>query len=771
MFSGALFKLPPKSSQQSKAGKLRGILGWASLVLLTPTLLGAQAEAITLDDVFASPNMFGTPPSAPKWAPDSQHFAFSWNDEGLPERGLWLASADGEELEELQLPEASDALSDFIWHGDSQALLVVLGSELWQLSISDRSSQRLGVLGKGASNLGLAPDGSKVAFLKEGDLWIFDLESKTSQALSNVGIAGLSALSIGRYNRPEREIGPGIWGGPTYAWSPDSGTIAVHLVDRRHLPKVPFPDYLSPETSPNEIRRAYPGDANESRQVGLINVSSGKMQLLPLESPKARQVIGFSWSVDGVLLVDIASDTAEDRWLYRVDDMQLETIWHSHRESRIYTGFASAWDADGQNIVFLSDLDDRYGLYRINALSMEESSKEALEDASEESLGESLEKSPRLLSDPRMDVLSAPQITASGQIIYAANAPSAAESQVFRVGPDDGTPERLTQPTQITQLPGYNTPYPSPDGKHLAFLHSEAARPPELYSVATAGGDAQRVTHSQGAAFSEQTWARTRYVSFPSLIDDYTLHARILEPPVLEPGKQYPVLFGPMYSNTVRNRWSGRYSRIQQLLVQKGYIVVQVDMRGSTGYGRDFREEFLVDFAGDDIEDIVSTVEYLKSEAHMDTDRMGIWGSSYGGTLSIYTLLKKPGLFRAGVAAAAAVDPHFFGTDDVAIVRRPDTHPGIFLNSAARYAKNLEDHLLIIHGMQDQVVPFKTTAALADVLIREGKDFDFAFAPGATHSWSREAHYSRYLFGKMLQHFDRYLQPREGMPQRGKNQR
>ncbi|WP_439102721.1 prolyl oligopeptidase family serine peptidase [Congregibacter sp.] len=737
-----LFNLPKQPSRQSMSVKLPVVFALMSLVLLPPAVFAAghnaQAEAITLDDVFASPNLFGTPPSAPKWAPDSRHFAFSWNNEGIPKRGLWLTSANGQALQELPLPDASSSLSEFVWHGDSKALLVLQGSTLWRLDIDDQSAQRLGDLGNGASTLGLSPDGSKVAYLKEGDLWVFDLRSKTSRALSDVGIPRLSALVIGRYNRPEREIGPGIWGGPTYAWSPDSASIAVHLVDRRQMRKVPFPDYLSAETSPNEIRRGYPGDPNESRQVGLIDVSSAELELLPLKDTEARQVIGFSWSADGVLLVDTASDTAEDRWLYRVDEQrQLQTIWHSHRESRIYTSFASAWDADGENIVFLSDLDDRYGLYRINALSLEESP----------------EKSPARLSDSGMDVLSGPKITASGQIIYAANAPSAAESQIFRVDPDGGTSE------QLTQLPGYNTPYPSPDGEHLAFVHSEAAQPPELYTTANAGGDAHRITHSQGPAFKDQTWARSRYVSFPSLIDDYTLHARILEPPVLEAGKQYPVLFGPMYSNTVRNRWSGRYSRIQQLLVQKGYIVVQVDMRGSTGYGRDFREEFLVDFAGDDIEDIVSAVEYLKSEAHMDTDRMGIWGSSYGGTLSIYTLLKKPGLFRAGVAAAAAVDPHFFGTDDVAIVRRPNTHPEIFLNTAARYAKNLEDHLLIIHGMQDQIVPFKTTAALADVLIKAEKDFDFAFAPGATHSWSREAHYSRYLFGKMLQHFDRYLAP------------
>jgi dipeptidyl-peptidase-4 len=271
-------------------------------------------------------------------------------------------------------------------------------------------------------------------------------------------------------------------------------------------------------------------------------------------------------------------------------------------------------------------------------------------------------------------------------------------------------------------------------------------------------GDAsRRVTNSPPPEFGEREWARARYVRFPSRIDEYTLHARILEPAELEPGRTYPVVFGPMYSNTVRNRWTGIYGLVQQLLVQKGYIVVQVDVRGSTGYGRRFREEFLTDFAGEDIEDIASAVDYIRTLPYVDPERLGIWGSSYGGTLTVYTLLKKPGLFRAGVAAAAAVDPYFFGTDDVAIVRRPDTHPEIFENTAVRYAANLEDHLLLIHGMQDQVVPFKTTVVLADALIREGKDFDFAFAPGATHAWSRERFYSRYLFGKLLEHFDRYL--------------
>jgi len=235
------------------------------------------------------------------------------------------------------------------------------------------------------------------------------------------------------------------------------------------------------------------------------------------------------------------------------------------------------------------------------------------------------------------------------------------------------------------------------------------------------------------------------------------LHARILEPPDLDKDHTHPVIFGPMYSNTVRNRWGGRYALVQQYLVQQGYIVVQVDVRGSTGYGRDFREAFLLDFAGGDLDDIEAAVNYMEALPYVDADRFGIWGSSYGGTLTVFTLLKKPGLFQTGVAAAAAVDPDFFGTDDVAIVRRPETHPEIFERKALRYAANLEDHLLLIHGMQDHVVPFKTTALLAEALIKEGKDFDFAFAPGATHSWSREPHYQRYLFGKLVEFFDRHL--------------
>ncbi|WP_100629922.1 S9 family peptidase [Algoriphagus formosus] len=707
----------------------------AALLMAMPATLLAQETELTLDEIFATPKLTGTSPSQPVWAPDSEHFAFSWSEPGNPGRGLWVSTSDGLEVDLISNTD-SPSVRDMVWT-DANTILSLRGDNLWQTSLSQGVDLQLMPVEAGASNLSISPIGKQAAYIRNGDLWLADFSSKQNRQLTEIGIASLSSLAKGRYSRPEREIGPGIWSGPTYKWSPDGKTIAIHVVDRREMRKVPFPDYLASETNPNEVRRSYPGDPNEIRRVGLLEVESGNITYLDLPEPHANQVIDFNWSPEGALLVDIATDTAVERKLYVLAPgaSQLREIWRGVRESRMYTSFGSTWHPDGQQVVFLSDIGDRYGLYTIDASPSRDL--------------------PQLLTDPSYDVLSSPSI-AGDALFYAGNGVNPYEQHVYRLKISGGDPE------QVTHLSGQNVGYPSPNGKHLVFMHSNDTSPPELYVVSSEGGDARQITQSPLPAFTERTWTAAEYVSFPSLVDDYTLHARILKPTNMQPGKKYPVIFGPVYSNTARNRWAGNYSLVQQLLVKKGYIIVQVDSRGSNGYGRAFREEFLLGFADQDIEDYASAVAYMESLDFVDPDRIGIWGSSYGGTLSVYSLLMKPGLFQVGVAAAAAVDPMFFGTDDVAIVRTPQTHPEIFERKALKYAGNLEDKILFIHGMQDHVVPFKTIAVLAEELIKQGKDFDFAFAPGATHGWSREPNYDRYLFGKMIEYFDRHLaEPKE----------
>jgi len=705
---------------------------WAitGLLMAICTTAAAQENQLTLDDIFATPKLTGTSPSRPAWAPNSEHFAFSWNEPGNPGRALWVSTNDGKEVRPVS-DASSPSVRDMFWT-DENTIVSLRGNNLWQTSLSQGEDTQLMALEAGAGRLLISPNGNQVAYIRNGDLWLADFASKENRQLTEIGIPSLSSLRKGRYSRAEREIGPGIWSGPTYKWSPDGKTIAFHEVDRREMRKVPFPNYLADETSPNEVRRSYPGDPNEIRRVGLLDVESGKITYLDLPNPSANQVIDFNWSPDGVLLIDTASDTAVDRNLFVITPgkTKLSKIWQGVRESRMYTSFGSKWHPDGKHIIFLSDLGDRYGLYTIDPSKSNDR--------------------PQFITDPSYDVLSSPTV-ASDALFYTGNGVNPYEQHVYQLIVNGG------HPVQVTALAGQNVGYPSPDGQHLVFMHNDDTSPSELYVANKEGGEAVRITNSPLPAFNERKWVAAEYVSFPSLVDDYTLHARIMKPTDMEPGKQYPVIFGPVYSNTARNRWAGNYSLIQQLLVKKGYIIVQVDSRGSNGYGRAFREEFLLGFADQDIEDYASAVAYMESLDYVDPDRIGIWGSSYGGTLSVYSLLMKPGLFQVGVAAAAAVDPIFFGTDDVAIVRTPQTEPEVFERKAIKYAANLEDKLLFIHGMQDHVVPFKTTATLAEELIKQGKDFDFAFAPGATHGWSRERNYDRYLFGKLIEYFDRHL--------------
>src|SRR5207248_3382073 len=140
----------------------------------------------------------------------------------------------------------------------------------------------------------------------------------------------------------------------------------------------------------------------------------------------------------------------------------------------------------------------------------------------------------------------------------------------------------------------------SPDGKTLALLSTDDVTPAELYVLDVETGREQRITHSPPPEFAQHGWARGRYVQFPSSTAGVGLHARLFVPST--PGK-HPVIFGPAYTNRVRNRWDPRWGLLEQLLVQRGYIVVALDSRGSTGYGRAFREKFLFGWGNGDLDD------------------------------------------------------------------------------------------------------------------------------------------------------------------------
>ena len=328
----------------------------------------SAASRLTLERILSRPSLTGTAPTAPTWSPDSRFLAFRWNDAAGPRREIWLVEADGGGLRRLTSEsEGGAGVSDLAWTADGAGIVYLRAGGLWRTDLIGASA-RIAPLGEGATDLAVSPDGRYASALVDGDLWLVDLTDGAVRRATHVGEPSISAVPLGRYRRPDVEIGPYVWGGPTYAWAPDSRTIAVHHVDRRAVRTVPFPHYLGDDTDPNPVRRAYPGDPNERRALGLLDVETGALELLDLPDPTATRIAGFSWSREGRLLVDRESDTAVDRWLHVLDpgSGQWLELFHDRRETRVYTTTGSAWHPDGRHVVVLGDLDDRYGLYALN---------------------------------------------------------------------------------------------------------------------------------------------------------------------------------------------------------------------------------------------------------------------------------------------------------------------------------------------------------------------------------------------------------------------
>ena len=740
----------------------RSIL-FAVLALSLLSVALAEPSVPPVERIVSLPKLDGTAPTQPHWSPDSTRVAFLWNDHGMPFRDLWIAATNTDEPVRLtrHAPDPEDILgtgddldlaalrqrarqrehrgiADLAWHPDGQHVFYVLDGQLRMVSVDADLSH---VLGTGGSGLSMSPDGRFLAMRRAGDLWLLDIETQTEQQLTELGQPGIGTVAIGAYVRPDAYIG-------RFQFSPDSKRIVFEFIDQRQVRRVPFPSYLHDEPLLHEVRRPYPGDTDLVRSVGIVSLPDAETEpeitWLDLDETHRRLVLDFDFSPDGRrLLVMQGADVAEERWIHLADPATgaIETVWQDQRDRRIYPIFRALWSADGEQILFVSDHEDYYRLY---------------------SLVPGSEKPRRLTGD--YDVASdrsAAWISTqpgSNAIVLVSSEHSPYERHVHRIDPDD------LSSTRLTTLPGVHQPTLSPDGRRLALIRSSDTMPAELYLLdLDAEVGERRVTHSPLPEFNDYDWLEPRYTSFPSRIDDFTIHARIIEPANMEPGKRYPVIFGSIYSNTVLNAWNpDRPTSIlqQQMAMAGDYITVLVDVRGSVGYGVAFREAFQGDWGGDDLEDLHSAVEYLAALPHVDPDRIGIWGNSYGGLLVLTALFKKPGIFAAGVAGAPAVDIWHFTGFDQHLTRRPDTHPQIFEHgSLLSLGEGLEDPLLIIHGLHDDIVPLKTTLMMTEKLKLLGKRFELDIVHDSGHWWAASDHYARYTFGRLNDFLRRNVPP------------
>jgi dipeptidyl-peptidase-4 len=712
------------------------------LSILIATAL--EAQELTLDRVAGFPNLSGTAPISPEWSDDGSHIAFLWNENGMPFRDLYVVAASGEGLLRItSVATEQVGVSDFAWAPGGESLFFSFAGGIHEVRADGTGLERRVEPPGGKSSLAFSPDGRILAFLSEGDLYLWhratqDLVRATKVARPRISDGPLDTCCGPGFSRPDVEL-------TSISWSPDSRRIALSYADRSAVRTILIPDYLGEETRAPVVRRDYPGDNDHVRDLAVYSVTEGRFRRLELPDATDRSVASFEWSRDGSkLLVDQYPQSAKHRWIFLVDadTGAREELWHDHRATRTTQNWVSAFSSDGRSVYFVTDVDGRHHLYE---LGLADKSVRRLTEGEWSVVGES---GPSSLSVSG----------ASKTIFFVSNQKNPYERHVMRLSEDGGAP------AAVTTLEGVHFPYPSPDGSRVALLRSSDDSPTELY-VASLSGPEKRITKSTPPEFDGIPWVKPRYVTFPSHLDGVTLHGRLFLPPNLDESKKYPVILGPVYPNSVRKRWGDRqewrglYSSFQQYLtIERGFIGFQVDVRGSVGYGREFREKLLGDYGGIDIEDLESGVRYLETLGYADTDRVGIWGSSYGGLMTAMSLFKKPGVYKAGVAAAPATNVRHAMTGQVNVAGRPNTQPDVYRKtSAGELGQDLQDALLIVHGMQDGIVLFKDSVVLAEKLMMLGKDFDMVMSPSSVHEWSVKPYVARHVLGKIVSHFERNL--------------
>ena len=466
-----------------------------------------------------------------------------------------------------------------------------------------------------------------------------------------------------------------------------------------------------------------------------------------LKGNRAVQVVGTGdgdapallWSADSRnAAVMLRAIDNKDRWIATVDlagarlqprHRLTDPAWINHRAFNEF-----GWLPDGQTLWYLSEERGYSHLYTLTGNARTQ------------------------LTDGKWETSSVVPTRDGSGFWFLCNRARPGDYEVCNV------PVRGGGVREVTSLDGVESFHVSPDQSKFLVRHSSAYVPPQLAVVDAAGGAARDLTDTRNTEFKAREWVQPQTVEVPSSHGAGSIWGKYYGPANPEPGKQYPIVMfvhGAGYLQNVSNRYPNyfREQMFHHLLVQQGYIVLDLDYRASRGYGRNWRTAIYRWMGKPELEDYLDGLDWLVANKQGDRDRAGIYGGSYGGFMTFVALFRKPGVFKAGAALRPVTDwsqyEHGYTSN---ILNTPELDPEAYKRSSPiEYADGLQDHLLIAHGMIDDNVFYKDSVMLAQRLIELRKDkWELASYPLERHGFTRpDSWYDEYrriyeLFEKAL---------------------
>ena len=472
-------------------------------------------------------------------------------------------------------------------------------------------------------------------------------------------------------------------------------------------------------------------EMNATEQAG-VSTGSGSdranSQTKSTSAPKDRdvQLSQLQWSEDGkhAVLMARAADN-KDRWVMLLDPATGKTkiLANVHDDAWVDGPGANTlgWLPDNTHVYFESERDGWAHLYSV---SIDGGAPEQLTSGQFE------------VSDVRLS-------KDKTKFYFASSEGSLFQRHLFSMPIGGG------QRIQITGLPGQNLVDISPDETLLADVRSYSNKPPELYLIANKPMDEKSsstlkpITTSPIPEFFTRDWIDPRLVSFKAR-DGATVWGRLYVPSNYK-GDGPAVLFvhGAGYLQNVHRWWSSYYREymFNHLLMERGFVVLDIDYRGSAGYGRDWRTGIYRHMGGKDLTDHVDAVNYLVREFGVDRKRIGIYGGSYGGFITLMAMFTQPDVFAAGAALRPVTDwAHYNNPYTANILNLPQNDAEAYKQSSPIYfANGLRGALLICHGMADTNVNFQDTVRLVEKLIELRKtNWEVAPYPVEDHGFERE---------------------------------